>query len=289
MGARSWLNLALLFIVALLVALLVYEPGKEQVPATTLTTLKKADIDRMVIARHGGEALHFERREGMWWLVEPIIVPANPVRLQAILQVAGAESLSHFPVEGRDLGDFGLVESPVRLTLNATELRFGGVSPLDQRRYVQVHERVHLIADGVFYDLVEPLSALVSRALLPPGVDIESVSVPAFAVSKTPAGEWRVQPPMETVSADTVQRWLQGWRDAHALQVAPYTATAGLGNVVVHLSGQDTPLTWRIVKREPEWVLARPELGLQYHFGRAQAEELLHLMPMSPPDAAARE
>jgi hypothetical protein len=97
-------------------------------------------------------------------------------------------------------------------------------------------------------------------------------------------GIWRLAPSTEPLSQDDLARWVENWRLASALRVAPLAPRPALGEVRIDLnlkSGGSVKLA--ILQSTPELVIAREDEGLQYHFPAAIAQRLLQ------PPAAARD
>lgn len=277
MGKRALLNIWLVVALAVLVWVVWQEPGHPPKPATVkLTGLTPAAVDKIVITnRHG--TISLAKRDGAWWMTEPVKVAANPVRVDSLLQVAGAESVSRFPAAGKDLSAFGLSKPSVSLRLNDSELAFGGVAPVDQRRYVRVGDIIHLIADRYSFALTADAAAWVSRDLVPKGADIVALELPDAKLFRGDKGEWTVTPTDEKISQDAVKAKVKAWQEAQALRVAPYDKRPAHGKVVIRLEGGQSPLQYEIITRKPELILARPEVGMQFYLEADQAQRLLTL------------
>ena len=96
-------------------------------------------------------------------------------------------------------------------------------------------------------------------------------------------GKWLLSPSTGTLSQDDLARWVENWRLAAALRVAPLAPKPAPAAVRIGLkSGGSVNLG--IVQRAPELVIARDDEGLQYHFPAAMAQRLL-----LPPAAAGEE
>lgn len=277
MGKRALLNIWLVVALAALVWVVWQEPGHPPKPATVkLTGLTPAAVDKIVITnRHG--TISLAKRDGAWWMTEPVKVAANPVRVDSLLQVAGAESVSRFPAAGKDLSAFGLSKPLVSLRLNDSELAFGGVAPVDQRRYVQVGDIVHLIADRYSFALTADAAAWVSRDLVPKGAEVVALELPEAKLSRSGKGAWTVTPADEKISQDVVQAVIKAWQEAQALRVAPYDKRPAHGKVVIGLEGGQSPLQYEIITRKPALILARPGIGMQFYLESDQSQRLLTL------------
>ncbi|WP_295882942.1 DUF4340 domain-containing protein [uncultured Thiohalocapsa sp.] len=166
--ARRWLiNLALLALLGAL-ALLVRLDLREAARDTQLTDLIPAAIERITLQRAGEPPIRLEREGTDWRMLAPHAVPADTAAVTRLLPVAQAQVARTLPAAGLDLAELGLAAAALSITLDGLQLRFGGTEPVAGLRYVQVGDMVHLIEDRFLPRLMTPVTALVSRQLLPP-------------------------------------------------------------------------------------------------------------------------
>jgi Domain of unknown function (DUF4340) len=289
MGKRVLLNVWLAIALLALVWVVWKEPGHApNPPVVKLTALSPAAVNRIVITNHNG-TITLIKQAGAWRLSQPAEVAANGVRVDDVLEVLQTESLSRFPAAGRDLSEYGLAKPAVRLRLNDTEILFGGLTPVDQQRYVQLGDTIHLIADRYMFELTGDATAWVSRNLVPPGKQIVSLQLPDRKLSRNDKGEWSVTPADTRVSTDAIQGLVNEWSDAQALRVGRYEKHAAQGEVVIGVAGQAQPLRYQIIARKPELILARPEIGMQFYVASEQADRLLSVKTPKPEAAAPKK
>lgn len=277
MRSRLLLNLVLLAAVTVLGAIAILEPGldKEDAPES-ITALEVNDIAGLRVERSDGSAVAFARRDGTWWMVEPIEIPASDYRVQSVLNITRAHSLAHYDAAAVDLGRIGLDPPEVRVIYNAdTVLAFGAQTPMDHRRYVRSGDTVHLISGSGYYHLVGQYPTFVDTALLPPGARIVALHLPELTLAQREQG-WAVSPQPENFSMDAVNALLEHWRYTRALDVLRHEPRRSRGSVRVVLADGNT-ITFAIMARNPELVLARPELGLEYRLTAEAADRLLAL------------
>ncbi len=278
MNSRTLLNLGLLVLVGILVALAIWEPGKEAPPGPKpLTELNPAEVDRVRIERAGQAAVAAERNEdGSWRLTEPRPLPANDYRFDSLVSVAKAPDQGGFPVRD-ELDAFGLAEPRVRLQLNDLTLDFGNTTPVDQRRYVRVGDTVHLIGDTHYYHLIGGIGTFASRRLLPEDGALTAISLPKLELHQQ-KGKWSVAPEAAEASADDIAKLVDNWRHARAIEVKSWDEPAPQGETIrIHLAGTTAPVQFVIASREPQTVLVRPDWQLAYHLPDSVTEELLSL------------
>lgn len=276
MTSRTAVNLALLAAVAVLSAVAYLLPaGKHEPSPPALTRLSPDRITRVTISPKDGQQIVLVRRGGHWRLAAPIRTAANGFLINSLVGLAAADSFRHFPVRGRDLREYGLDHPPVRLRLNDLEIDFGGSEPLHGRRYVRVGDTVHVIPGYFYQDVSGGVADFVSLNLLPEGSDPVQLALPDLTLRRDAEGHWAVagkkHPPQGM--EDLVTRW----RRAQALQVERYSGSGHHGTVTVTFDKGHAPLTFDIVSTKPELVLARPDIGMAYHFPESQTDKLLHL------------
>ena len=204
-----------------------------------------------------------------------------------------------------DLEKFKLKSPRIRVRLNDVELGFGDTEPLEGRRYVLAGNTVHLITDSYYPRLIAPHTSFISLALLPEPTRLEAIELPQLTLTHDAQG-WKAAP---SASPDAVNTLVQEWMAAQALQVRPYVAPAtqdkpetvtlrvapgvldrrsqrdspsSIPGVVpaatpASQEGVQTSLRFIIISRAPELILARPELGVQYHLPQDAAQRLLTL------------
>lgn len=285
MRSRLLVNLVLLGIVALLAAVAFFEPALDAAPeAPTITALQPKDVATLRVVRSDGTAVGFARRDGLWWMVEPVEVPASDYRVQSVLNIAQSESLARYPAADTDLAALGLAPPEVRIIYNGSEtISVGAQTAIDQRRYVQVGDQVHLIGGTSYYQLIGHYASFADSTLLPPGARINALQLPGLELVQQD-GRWRATPEPADFSVDAVNQLLDHWRHTRALQVVKHEARPGREKVRVTLADGE-PVTFAVVAREPELVLARPALGLEYRLTTESAERLFKLAPTADPES----
>ena len=289
MGKRMLLNVWLAIALLALVWVVWKEPGHApKPPEVKLTAMSPAAISKIAITNHNG-SITLSKQGAAWRMSQPVEVAANGVRVDDLLGLLQTKSLSRFAAAGRDLSEYGLAKPAVRLRLNDAEILFGGVTPVDQQRYVQVGDTIHLISDRYMFELSGDSAAWISRDLVPPGAQIVALQVPDGKLSRNDKGEWLETPPEKGFSTDAAQALVDAWRDAQALRVTPYEKQPAHGEVVIGLAGQAQALRYQIIARRPELILARPEIGVQFYVASERADRLLSVKTPKPAAAATKK
>lgn len=294
MNQRLLLNLLMLIIVLGLVALVIYKPGIEApIENAPLTTLSSAEINRIDIVRVDG-ALKLERRDNSWWVTGDHPIPADQHQVDMLLRLSELRPARNYPSSELDVKQLHLDPASVIVLLNDTELHFGATEPLDNLRYVRIADRVSLINDNVQNILQGSRIQFASRKLLPEGADIVGLTIPNLKLTKTEAGRWLTEPEPEHTSADAVPKLLTAWTTTSALRVSNYQTSEHNTPVRIELANGEH-LQFELRQSGNETVLARPDLGLQYHLFESSAKGLFELeqpaaeSAVEPADAEASE
>ena len=274
---RVLINLALLIVVIglALLAVLGREMRKEH---PRLTELGEADVVSIRLETGEQPPLALERRDTGWWLLEPWVVPADADQVEKLTDFAARRSYTRYQAADLDLARYGLAPPRMTLTLNDQRIELGEINPVNRRRYARIGGLVHLIDDTHTYVLNSPPEAFASRRLLPEDTQIMAIRLATVRLARgewTP--DWQIDPPTE-VSADAIETLLRAWKQAEALWLKPYTPIAGTSPDLVELElADETRLLFAVISTEPEFVLARPDLGLAYALPTAQAKLMLEL------------
>jgi len=158
MSRRNLLNLGLLGLVIALLALAIFEPGRDRQPAPVpLFTLKPEQVDTIRIKRPEHEDLALQRRQGNWFIIKPLEAPANASLVDRVLKITTSTCPVRYAAAELELARLQLDPPRLRLILNDQALAFGGTETLNGRRYVQIGDSVYLCSDRFYYLLTGTL------------------------------------------------------------------------------------------------------------------------------------
>ena len=278
MSPRNLLNLVLLVVIAALVAVVVYEPGKKVPPVVKLTALSKSAIHKIEITHIGAKKIVLQKKDGKWQMLEPYAMPANDFKADAISELAEAKSTAQYPIKkGEDLKPYGLDIPRLTVVFNGkTKLEFGGTEPLKYQRYIRVGDTLHLVFDRYYYNLSASAPEYVEHALLPGRPTITKLVLPNLSLSQH-GDTWQAQPPVKQLSNDQVNELLDNWTDAHATAMLAYKPVKAPQQAQVYLKGQDKPLVFDVLHEKDAISLGRADLGIQYKFTKEVGNSLLSL------------
>jgi hypothetical protein len=243
----------------------------------SLTGLDVASINKIKIMRSTSGDILFQKENGKWWMQEPYHMPANEFRINTMLNLPGAHSYTQFRKDDVELERFLLHEPEVTIEFDNTRIDFGDTSPLGEHRYVLVNDTVHLINDSLYQQLQTPATFFLSTKLLPEDKEIKSIQFPGYTISKQ-ENKWNVEPEQDAGSDDMV-KLVHAWRMASAISIRDIETGDNLGTVRVELE-DGASIEIVILNPLPQLILARPDIGLQYHISSYDAENLF-LRPAS--------
>ena len=273
MGSRWLLDLLLIVAVAALALIAWFQPGIEQPPETQpLTTLSPETVAHIRITRAGQDALALERdTEGRWFLDHQPPLPADAAQVAALTRLATQEPERSYSAGELELDRLALAPPAATVMFDDTRFEFGATDPLEGLRYVRNGERVYLVPD-IYQHLIDAgPERFLRRRLIPEQGTITALSLPGLSLEKQ-QHKWLVTPEQD-VAADRVQRLVEQWQQAAALDVTIVAADVrdedNTDHIEVTLAEPAQNLEFVIVAREPELVLLRPELGLRYRMGEA--------------------
>lgn len=283
---RGHLNLGLLA-VALGLGTAVWVSQKKEEKGPPLTALAPAAVTTIVLEHPGAPALRLEKHDGSWKLVAPVQADTDSFEVNSLIGLADTQVQQ--TLEGEpDLAQLGLAPPAYVVTLNDQRIEFGGSEPLKFRRYVRHGGKVLLVADPPSAPLDKDYSDLVSKSLLPADARITRIALPGLTVEKNAAGAW-TSPEQPQASPEQLQKLVDAWRNAKAMwngaeTAEPAPAPAGEPATVTLADGRQ--LGFVVVEREPQFVLARPELRVRYTLAKSELETMLQL-PAAEPQASS--
>ncbi len=274
--ARHAVTGLLLLLLLALTGVALYPPSNAYRPPPPLTSLDPAAIDRLRIEGPDGNTIALALQAGRWQLTKPARLPVDELQLQDLLRIAAAPSISSYPLARFDDAEIGLANPQAQVLINDTLLQFGDRTATGGLRYARIDDTVHLIPNSHFHTVSLPLSDYVTTALFVDDTDIEALTLPELRLWRGPEGGWRSEP--GALDARQAAMLVTRWRQAKAAAVQPWQpGLTELGRVVATVQNTDTGIEFIIEKLPdaPDFILARPDQGLRYHFSPAAGQRLL--------------
>jgi hypothetical protein len=277
LSTRALLNLGLVIVAGMMVLLVMIDPGKETEKHKTVSFLDKKTITHILLHRANQEDLVLEKRDNTWYVTAPYQYPANDFKVDSLLQLVSTESKAQYPVEQLDIVKYGLSEPKATVTLNHDQVfSFGSTEPLQQQRYLRYHNTLHLITDTFYYQVAAPATAFLNHTLIPGGTNITKIVVPKLT-AELHEGKWTATPTPKELSADQITAFIDAWRFAQALQVAPYDGKPITPTIKIYRQGESSPLEFGAFIRGNDYVLVRNDLHLQFILSADKRKDLLEL------------
>lgn len=260
---RGWLlNLGLLAVVMALGWLAWQTPSRDEIANRTLSTLKPAQVKRIVLTRPGKPVIELERDNLQWRITAPLRARADEFQVLRVLTILEAKPSVQLPAT--DLARFDLQSPVARLTIDGVEYAYGGINSVTSEQYVQRGDVVYAVALRHGAALPADAENLVRRALLGENEQPVAIALPEFNLRQT-NGKWIITPPATDTSQDDLQGYVDRWRHAFAARVQAYDDRQPLAVIRMTLRDGKT-VELGVLQREPELVLWRRDVDLQYRF-----------------------
>lgn len=198
----------------------------EAAEAQVFVGFDQGDVDEIALTTLDGVDARFERREGRWWLVAPVLARADATALGAM-----ASALANLPTEGRVSGeptaaDFALGRDPdapgaarrlIRFEAGGASrgLRIGRTTPVGGHRYVARldSDEIDWVASYRVNAFERNLADLRDRSLfefVPDDLERLSLSRPGIGLTielaRRADGEWQIVAPFEAAADPEVMR-----------------------------------------------------------------------------------
>ena len=278
MNSRSILNLLLLVLLLAMAAFLVYKKNQPQ-KILRLSDLQIDSITRIEIPRAGGKTILLKKMPGKlgdahWWMQQPYQIRAHEFRVKNLLNLSQTVVDKVYPVDQLKLSDYGLDNPRAKIIFNQTEIDFGKANPLNNRRYLRSGNRLVLIEDQLYPLVSAEAAAFVALELLPENKNINALQIDDWIIENK-QGIWQSQPAGK-LNADQIQQLIENWQSLQAYAVHAYMPRKTDGRIIVHLGRP--PSSEQIefeVSEDDSLILARRDLGLEYHLDKSLKEKIL--------------
>jgi len=305
MSKYSILNFGLLLAIVALVAFVIYDPTELHGPQPqSLTTIDPATIDTIEIRQHNQSKITLQKQQtadgnGHWEITNPLAIAASTPKMKRLMGLLAANSIRQYTIAKEQLTKFGLAPAQWEIQFNQQTIRFGNTDAINQNRYVQVGDNIHLITDRYSHQIADLPLSLASLALLPDSKDIRSIQTPSMHLVNND-GSWQLSPehpgqPTDTTitSQDNVNTFIDEWRYAQALRLSYQQQTlhqktsaaetiqqpdADNRTRIIIQTGNKPDIThFVIMDNSDDFSLLHEELGIVYHLSNSAKERLLNL------------
>ncbi|MDH4294274.1 MAG: DUF4340 domain-containing protein [Betaproteobacteria bacterium] len=281
---RGWLlNLILLAAVAALGWLAWSTPSRDELASRPLTSLKPSQVGHVSLQRPKQPDLTLERSGKHWMLIAPVRARADDFQVLRMLTILEARPTARLPAV--DLARFDLQSPAAVLTVDRKKFAFGSINTVTREQYVLHDGTVYAVELRHGAALPADAGALIRRVLLAENEQPVVITLPEFSVRKSD-GKWAMVPSVAGTGQDDLQRYVDLWRYATAATAEPYDGRKPLGDIRITLTG-GAILELGILQREPQLVLWRRDIDLQYLFAAAAGRTLLR--NPATPDVAEKQ
>ncbi len=275
MLSRRWIiNYLLLVLIVIFTWIGIRYPITEEqmINRNALTTLKPAAVDRIRVETADG-SIELLKHETRWMLKAPITWFASNIAAERLAGLAGFEYQSKLPRNEIDLSTLGLTLPKAVLTLNDLAISFGGSNQIGNRRYLLSGNTVYLVSDVHFPLINQGLAGLVDKRLLPPGLELTQLRLPTLQLVRE-QGQWQNQG--KSYDAESIGQLINNWQRRDASLVEAYDPSmTPLNRITATTSNGE--IEFYLLSIQPEIIIARHDLKLQYRFPDHQYYELLSL------------
>ncbi|MGH8215718.1 MAG: hypothetical protein ACREPZ_08495 [Rhodanobacteraceae bacterium] len=144
---RATRNLGILALVAVALVAAVLWVGRRDYlrDPPVLTAMDSASVARIDLDIPPIAAQTFEKRHGGWWRVQPSAARADDARVQRLAKLADTPVARWLPASAVTPSKVGLAHPSATLTLDGVRLEYGGLTAVDDLRYVRVGNKLALV------------------------------------------------------------------------------------------------------------------------------------------------
>jgi len=279
MSKRNLLNLILFVFVALLITLVIFEPGKETaITPNTLTKLKTDDIQHIRITRPNEPAIELYKNEDGWQMSQPYQQSANVFRIKSILKLLNATSFSQNSLVNLNLIKFGLKKPLATITFNNdVSIEFGHNKSLNHHRYVKIGSTLHLIPDTFYYQLATNSESFINHKLLPEKSKIKKLILPTMELEQI-EDRWNVTAKND-FSADAINQLIDEWQLSQAYNITIDKKSNKLNADIKIYFKNSPPLFFNISEGQNNFNLTNVETGIRYILSADRKDKLLKILP----------
>lgn len=272
MNKRIWINVGLLVFILILYTVLTVPDKNESQSLALLSSIDTNEITKIEVIRKELDNFLFNKEGESWKMISPLSVLANNARINAMLRLLKTEVHGQINPNEIELKRFDLDPAKITVKLNEHTFRFGNTDAIDQRRYVLFENKIYLTNDSLYAQLTTNAAFFADTKLLPEGIKINAIQFPENKIEKQ-NGEWQLQNIMD-INPLELKQIVFSWKNAMAISTSKI-AEDQTGATITIMTKKDRSIKFVIVKTEPNLILGRKDLGIQYHLGSDEADKLL--------------
>lgn len=261
-----------MLIIVITLAAAIYFSDEATPDFPPLTDRDSSTIHSINIHRNNATTTLIRVTPTQWQLTQPINIAANTFRLNSLLDLLHAPVNKRYSADAVDLKSLGLLDSQTNVQFDDLTIVFGATNPATNLRFVQIANSVYTVEDVYFPFFNSHFSTLVSLNLLPASSTISKLVLLNQTISKDDAGLWHSN---RAISADNINAVVDDWKNLQAFGVHEYIKRDALGEIFIFTTQNTEPISYVITDTDPWLIIARPELGLEYHLDIAAYDKLI--------------
>lgn len=245
----------------------------QKLDQTALTTLKPDQVESIRIETADG-SIQLDKKQQRWFISSPFIWFADNVAAERIASLASSTYHSKLPKSEIDLSSLGLSIPKAVVTLNQKAIYFGTTNQIASRRYLLIDSTVYLADDIHFPFISHGIAGLVDKRLLPAGSGLKSLRFPDFTLTHQQDNWLSDKAPQQAAKAAEL---INNWQTQAAANVKPYKSSlTPLKKIIAEFDNSQSS-EFYLLSIQPEIIIARPDMKLQFHFPEHLYYELLSL------------
>ncbi len=248
-----------------------YWTDSRNAPGNPISRLKPAEI-MTVDFEFDGSHFVLSKSSDQWQLEMPVQWPANNIAVERIVAIVASETETSISVDGIDLTALGLLEPKLTLRLNDMPVLFGTTNNIGERRYILIGSTIFLLADVHLPFMLQGVSGLIDKRLLPRSISLQALDLAGVELIKSEAA-WNSSNNRE-ISTDQAIRLVSNWQTVEAGIIRQFDQSAPVRQKIVATLNDGSSIEFLLMALEPELVIARPDLDLQYHFAEKYFNDL---------------
>jgi len=271
---RLLLNVLLLLLVIGIAAFLYFKPKtvEDKPEQFKLSTLKADEITRIEVSLRKGTPVVLEREGEQWFLTAPFRARADNFEARRLADLVRAVSDQKLPAT--DLGRFELEPPFATVILDKQTFTFGTINRMLKAQYVMTGDSVFMVNPQYAQAIPpQPERMADNRLWTTPEQQIVGVELPKFKVEQVD-GNWVVTPkPPITPTQDDLNRFIDEWKLSSGTLTQPAKLKPSKEQAIVRMKDGKS-VTVNLASRDPEFIVIRPDEGLQYHLSRETARRM---------------
>jgi len=276
MISKRWL---INYVLILLIVVFTYIGNFYQVetgyqPENRISQLKPQNIEQIHI-KTAEHTIRLVKTGSAWQIESPVLWFANNIAVERIIGIVNSQTDSRLPSNEIDISTLGLQFPRAVLTLNQTDFIFGDTNNIGERRYLLTEDTVFLIQDRHLALITQGITGLLDRRLLPRALSLRSIKANAFHLTQPEQGNW--QSDNDSHNKASIDQLISNWQSLEAKHIQRYQSSATPRQKIVTELDNGGMIEFYVLSIKPEIVIARPDLGLQYHFAEVQFYGLLSI------------